>query len=61
VIILSSKIPVTGRVCKESVKVCTPKSPPSTDYSPFNLAALHIFPHCAHAEAHHIRRFAEGQ
>jgi hypothetical protein len=59
VTILSSKIPVRWRVFKESVKVCTPKSPPSTDDPPFDLATLHVFPHSARAEAQHIRRLAQ--
>jgi len=37
VIILSSKIPVTVRICKESVKVCPSKSLPSADDSAFDL------------------------
>jgi hypothetical protein len=50
-----------GRVCKESVKVRTPKSPPSADDSPFDLAALYVFPHCARAEAQHVCAFAQRQ
>lgn len=46
VIILSSKIPVTGRICKESVKVRTPKSPPTTDNAAFYLSTVNVFAYC---------------
>jgi hypothetical protein len=49
-IILSSEVPVTGRVRKESVKVRTPKSPPSADDSPFDLPPADVFAQSAHAE-----------
>jgi hypothetical protein len=58
VTIPSCKVPVARRIRKESVKVYTPKSPPTTDYSPFDLAALHVFPHGARAQAQDFRRFA---
>jgi hypothetical protein len=58
VTILSSKVRVTGRICKEGVKVSTPESPASADDAPFNLAALQVAPHCARAETQHLRRFA---
>jgi hypothetical protein len=57
-IILFSKIQFTGRVRKQSVKVRTPKSPPSVDDSPLGLATLHLFPHRARAEAQRVRRLA---
>jgi hypothetical protein len=60
-IVVSSKIPVTRRVRKESVKVRTPKSPPSADDSPFDFAALHIFPDGASTEVQHVRCFTQGQ
>jgi len=40
VAVLSSEVPLTGRVRKESVKVRTPESPPSADDLPFDLATL---------------------
>src|SRR5260370_13562957 len=61
VIILSSEIPVTGRVRKESVKVCTSKSPPSADDSPLDLAAVHVFAYRARAQAQQVRSFAQRQ
>jgi hypothetical protein len=51
VIILSSEIPVTTRVRKESVKVCTPESPASADDSPLDLATLQVFPNRALAQS----------
>jgi len=57
-IIVSSKIPVTGRVRKESVKVCTPESPPSTDNAPFDFSALNVFAHRAGIQSQHFRCFA---
>jgi hypothetical protein len=49
VIVLSGKIPLRGCVFKESVKVCTPKSPPfSDDFAP-DFAAFDVFPHCSGA------------
>ena len=46
VIVVSSKIPVTGCICKESVKVCTPEAP-ATAYDPaLDVAALNIQPQC---------------
>jgi hypothetical protein len=47
VIILSGKIQVTGSICKESVKVCTSKSPPSADDSAFDLSLADVFAQCA--------------
>jgi hypothetical protein len=61
VTILSSEVPATGRVREESVKVCTPESPPSTDDSPFDLAALYVFAHRARAQAQHVRCFAQRE
>jgi hypothetical protein len=58
-IFFSSKISVMGCVCKDSVKVCTPESPPSTDYSPLYLSALDVLPHRAGAESKHIRGFEQ--
>ena len=55
VIILSSKIPLTGRVFKESVKVCTPKSPSSADDAPFDLAALDVFAYRPGIQPEHFR------
>jgi len=59
VIALSSKVPVTGSIRKESVKVRTPKSPPTTDYAPLDLSTPDIFPHRAGAEAQHFRCIAQ--
>jgi hypothetical protein len=59
VIILSSQIPVTTRVFKESVKVCTPESPASADDSPLDLATQDVFPYRACAEAQYLSRFAQ--
>jgi hypothetical protein len=61
VIILSSKTPVTGSVRKESVKVCTPKSPPTTDNAAFDLATLQVFRHSARAEAQDFPCFAQRE
>jgi hypothetical protein len=47
VTVLSGKIPIRGRVFKESVKVCTPKSPPVSDDSARDFATLYIFPYCS--------------
>jgi len=42
---LSVKIPFRGCVFKESVKVCTPKSPAfSDDFAP-DFAPFHVFPY----------------
>jgi hypothetical protein len=59
VITLSSEIPVTTRVRKESVKVCTPDSPASTDDSRLDLATPDVFPHGACAEVQYLSRFAQ--
>lgn len=59
VAVLSGKVPATGSICKESVKVCTPESPPSADDAPFNLAALDVFPHGARTETPDIRCLAQ--
>jgi hypothetical protein len=61
VIILSSEIPVTGRIFKESVKVCTPKSPPSANDAPLNLSALNIFAHRPGIQPEHFGCFTEGE
>jgi hypothetical protein len=61
VIVLSSKVPATGCVCKESVKVRTPESPPSTDYSPLDLSALDGIPHRACAESEYVRGFTQRE
>jgi putative cell wall-binding protein len=61
VIILSSEIPVTGRVFKESVKVCTPKSPPPTDDAALNLAALNVFAHRPGIQPEHFRCLPESE
>jgi hypothetical protein len=53
VIVLSSEVPVTGRVRKEGVKVCTPKSPPPADDSAFDLSPADVFAQCARAEPQH--------
>jgi hypothetical protein len=60
VIILSIKVPIRGRVFKESVKVFTPKSPAFSDDSAPNFAAFHVFPHCSRAQTQNFRRFAQG-
>jgi len=59
VIALSSKVPVTGSIRKESVKVRTPKSPPTTDYSPFDFSPADVFAQSARAEAQDFRCFAQ--
>jgi hypothetical protein len=53
------KVPGTRSVCKESVKVCTPKSPPTTDNAALDLSTPDIFPHRAGAEAQHVGCFPE--
>jgi hypothetical protein len=55
VIILSGEVPLGGRIFKESVKVCTPKSPAISDNFPFDFASLHAFPHCSRAQSQHFR------
>ena len=50
VIILSSKIPLRGCIFKESIKVCTPKSPSiSDDFAP-DFVVFYVFPHCSCAQ-----------
>jgi len=61
VAVFSSEVPVTGCVRKESVKVRRPKSPPSADDSPVDLAALHVFPQRARTEAQYVCRVAQGE
>src|SRR5690242_12548972 len=61
VIIFSRKIPIARSLFKESVKVCTPKSPPSANDSAHELAFMHILPHCARMQAQHFRSFFERQ
>jgi hypothetical protein len=43
--ILSGKIPATGRIIEESVKVCTPEPPSPTDDSPLDLSPGHVVAH----------------
>jgi hypothetical protein len=59
--ILSSKVPIAGRVCKESVKVCTPKSPPPANNPTFYLASLNILPHSARTQPQHLGGFLDRQ
>jgi hypothetical protein len=40
----------TWSIRKESVKVCTPESPPSADDSAFDLSPADVFAHSARAE-----------
>jgi hypothetical protein len=61
VTVLSSKIPLRGRICKESVKVCTSKSPPSTDNAPLDLFSAYVTAQRARAEAQHIRCLAQRE
>jgi hypothetical protein len=61
VIILSCKVPLRGRVFKESVKVRTPKSPSSTDDTTFDLSAVHIFAHSSRIETQRFRRLTQRQ
>ena len=61
VIIPSSKIPVTGRVFKESIKVRTPKSPPSADDPPLNLATSNVFAYGPWIQPEHFRCLAKGE
>jgi hypothetical protein len=61
VIIPSNIIPATRRIFKESVKVCTPKSPPSADDSARDLTALNVFTHGAGIQPEHSRRLTEGE
>jgi hypothetical protein len=49
VAVLSSKIPLRGCIFKESVKVCTPKLPSSTDNTPLYRSLLNIVPQGASA------------
>jgi hypothetical protein len=44
-VIISSEIPVTTRIRKESVKVCTPESPAAADDSRLDLATLNVRTH----------------
>lgn len=60
-IALSGEVPVTRSIRKESVKVRTPKSPPSADDSPLDLATLNVFAHSASAQAQYFRRFAKRE
>jgi hypothetical protein len=59
--ILSTKVPVTGCVFKESVKVRTLKSPPPADDTAFNLSAMNVFTHGSRAELQYFRRLANRQ
>jgi hypothetical protein len=59
VIILSAKIPITGRVLKESVKVCTPKSPPPSNDSSFDFFALDVFAHGTRAKPQNLSGLPE--
>jgi len=57
---LSIKIPLGGCAFKESVKVCTPKSPLfSYDFSP-EFAAFYVFPHCSCAQTEEFGGFSNG-
>lgn len=59
VVALSREIPVRGCVFKESVKVCTPKSPAFSDDFSSDFASLYVFPHCSCAQTQHFCRLAE--
>jgi hypothetical protein len=59
VIIPSSEIPARWRVFKESVKVCTPKSPTPADKASLDLSASYVFAHCPVAQPQHFRRLTE--
>jgi hypothetical protein len=61
VLILSNKVPVTGRFFKESVKVCTPKSPASADDPALDLPSAYILTHRPGIQPEHFRRFAESE
>ena len=57
----STKISLRGRVFKESVKVCTPKSPSfSYDFAP-DFATFYVLPHRFGAQTQDFRRFAERE
>jgi hypothetical protein len=58
--ILSIEIPTTGRVFKESVKVCTPKSPPFSDDFALNFATFYVFPHCSRAQTEKLGGLPNG-
>jgi hypothetical protein len=61
VIVLSGKIPLGGCILKESVKVCTSKSPPfSDDFAP-DFAAFYVFSHRSCAQAQHFGCLAERE
>jgi Sigma-70 region 2 len=55
VLILSTKIPITRRISKESVKVCTPKFPSSSNNSALNLSALNVFANRSRIQPEHFR------
>jgi hypothetical protein len=58
VTIVSWKVPLTGCIFKESVKICTPKSPPfSYDFAP-DFTTFYVFPHCSIAQPQHFGRLA---
>jgi len=61
VLILSGKIPIAWCVFKESVKVCTPKSPAFADNASFDLSALNVFAHRSRIQLEDFRRVPEGE
>src|ERR1700730_4946855 len=61
VTILSGKIPFRGCVFKESVKICTPKSPSfSDDFSP-DFAAFYVFSYRSCAPTQNLGSLAQRQ
>jgi hypothetical protein len=61
VIALSFKIPFGRCIFKESVKVCTPKSPSFSDDFALYFASFYVLPHCSCAQAQHFRSFVDRQ
>src|SRR5262249_3166899 len=61
VVSLSRKIPVRWCVLKESLKVCTSKSPSFSDDFAADFATFDVFPYCSGAEAQHLSGFAQRQ
>lgn len=61
VFILSSEIPLTGRVFKESVKVAPSGSPPSADDAPLDLSPANILPHRARRKPQDLSRLSNRQ
>src|SRR5271156_4035069 len=61
VTVVSGKVPHRGCVLKESIKICTPKSPPfSDDFSP-DFAPFYVLPHSSCAQTQHFRCLTDGE